>query len=106
MSPMLSRPTIKTFKKPLHISEYPTGPCFEAGHLVKENAGWRIERPVVRSEYCIGCYYCYLCCPEGVIFKSEDEGKIEIDYAFCKGCGICARVCKRGAIEMIKEAGI
>ncbi len=104
MSTKLSRPAIKKLKKPLHISEYPIGPCFEAGHLVTENAGWRINRPVVLPEKCIGCYNCYLCCPEGVIFKSEDEGKIEIDYAFCKGCGICARICKRDAIEMIKEA--
>lgn len=100
------RPGISKFKKPTHISEYPVGPCFEAGHLVTENAGWRTEKPVQQKEKCIGCYYCYLCCPEGVIFKSEGEGKIDIDYAFCKGCGICAKVCKKNAIQMIREVAV
>lgn len=31
---------------------------------------------------------------------------IAIDYDFCKGCGICAKVCKFGAIEMIPEAQV
>jgi pyruvate ferredoxin oxidoreductase delta subunit len=70
--------------------------------LVTENAGWRTEKPILDKEKCTGCFYCYLCCPEGVIFKLD--GKIGIDYSFCKGCGICARVCKSEAIVMIREA--
>ncbi len=97
----MNRPGIRKFKKPEHISEYPTGPCFEAGHLITENAGWRTEKPVHHKEQCVGCFYCYLCCPEGVIFKSV--GKIDIDYAFCKGCGICAKICKKDAIEMVRD---
>ncbi len=97
----MNRPTLRKFKKPGHISEYPTGPCFDAGHLVSINAGWRTEKPVVNGERCIGCFYCYLCCPEGVIFKVEN--KIDIDFDYCKGCGICARVCKKNAIKMERE---
>jgi pyruvate ferredoxin oxidoreductase delta subunit len=26
-----------------------------------------------------------------------------VDYDFCKGCGICAEECARGAIEMVGE---
>jgi pyruvate ferredoxin oxidoreductase delta subunit len=26
-----------------------------------------------------------------------------IDYAHCKGCGICAKVCPVSCIEMVKE---
>lgn len=97
----MNRPAVRKFVKPKHISDYPVGPCYEAGHLVTENAGWRTERPVIALNQCIACYYCYLCCPEGVIFKKDK--KVDIDYAFCKGCGICARVCPKTAVKMIRE---
>lgn len=96
------RPALTKYKTPEHISEYPVGPCYQAGHLVTENAGWRTEKPVLDNENCTGCFSCYLCCPEGVIFKLD--GKIDIDYSFCKGCGICARICKSEAIEMVRES--
>ncbi len=38
-------------------------------------------------------------CPEGAIDKKE----MEIDLDYCKGCGICAAECPKGAIVMIKE---
>lgn len=95
------KPSLRKFKRPEHISGYPTGPCYDAGHLVSVNAGWRTEKPQIDTEKCSGCHYCYLCCPEGVIYKDGD--KIGIDFDFCKGCGICARVCKRKAILMVRE---
>jgi pyruvate ferredoxin oxidoreductase delta subunit len=41
-------------------------------------------------------------CPEAAIQPNE-EGKPEIDWRFCKGCGVCANECPTGSIEMIKE---
>jgi pyruvate ferredoxin oxidoreductase delta subunit len=38
-------------------------------------------------------------CPEACISK---EG-IEIDFQYCKGCGICAVECPAEAIVMVKE---
>ncbi|GAE86789.1 4Fe-4S dicluster domain-containing protein [Acetivibrio straminisolvens] len=97
----MNRPKLREYVKPKHIKDYPVGPCYTAGHLVTENADWRTEKPVVESTKCTGCFYCYLCCPEGVIYK---EGKaVDIDYAFCKGCGICARVCPKKAVKMIRK---
>ena len=32
------------------------------------------------------------------------NGGIEIDYDFCKGCGVCAKACRFGAITMIPES--
>ena len=34
---------------------------------------------------------------------SKQDGKAVIDYDFCKGCGICAKICKIGAIGMEAE---
>ncbi|MDR0426973.1 MAG: 4Fe-4S binding protein [Dysgonamonadaceae bacterium] len=97
----MNRPRLKKYIKPEHIKDYPVGPSFEAGFLTSENSGWRTEKPVVNNSRCTACRQCYLCCPEGVIFKKDEV--IDIDYSFCKGCGICARVCPKKAIIMRQE---
>ena len=35
----------------------------------------------------------------------NEDGSFEICYDYCKGCGICAHECKKGAITMqpVKE---
>jgi len=97
----MNRPTITKYNRPEHIRDYPTGTNYQAGHLVDKNAGWRTFRPVIDKETCVNCLVCYLVCPDGVIFKSED--KVDIDYDFCKGCGVCANECNVDAIKMEKE---
>ncbi|MDR2502390.1 MAG: 4Fe-4S binding protein [Oscillospiraceae bacterium] len=73
--------------------------AFEAGYLVTQNGGWRSERPVIDEAKCVKCRQCYLYCPDGTISQ-----EISVDYDFCKGCGICAKICKPGAIAMRREA--
>lgn len=59
---------------------------------------WSLDRPVLTDE-CTACALCALFCPEGAISRS-DSG-MEIDYLYCKGCGICEVVCPvRNAIAM------
>jgi pyruvate ferredoxin oxidoreductase delta subunit len=99
----MKRPELRAFPKPKHIKDYPAGPCYEAGYLVTDNAGWRSEKPVVDLTKCTGCNICYMSCPDGVVFK--ENGKVAIDYLFCKGCGICAKVCRSRAIGMVREGG-
>ena len=94
------RPHIRE-KKDFAFAEVPENTSFEAGYLVTVNSGWRSIRPVINSEKCKCCEQCYLYCPDGVI--SINYGKAVIDYDFCKGCGICAKICKIGAIGMEAE---
>ena len=51
---------------------------------------------------CFGCDNCYGVCPDNAIVKLG-EGQYEIDYDYCKGCGLCAAECPCGAIEMRPE---
>ena len=51
---------------------------------------------------CFGCDNCYGVCPDNAIVKLGD-GSYEIDYDYCKGCGLCATECPCGAIEMEPE---
>ena len=88
-------------KKQFGFEDIPENTAFEAGYLVTKNSGWSIIRPVVNGEKCVGCTQCYLYCPDGVI--SMKNGKAEVDYDFCKGCGICSKICKPKAIEMESE---
>ncbi len=96
-----SKPYLRDFKAIQKLSEYPRGTYFEAGHLVTKNAGWRNLRPVIDTEKCVNCLQCYMYCPDGVIYKKDS--KVSIDYDFCKGCGICTKICKFGAISMESE---
>lgn len=88
-------------KTQFSFEEIPDTTSFEAGYLVTKNAGWRNIRPVINKDKCVGCLQCYLYCPDGVIYKKD--GKVDIDYDFCKGCGICRKICKVGAIAMEAE---
>ena len=94
------RPYVRE-KKSFTFDEVPENTSFEACYLTTVNSGWRSVRPVISSEKCVGCEQCYLYCPDGVI--SVRDGKAVIDYDFCKGCGICAKICKIEAIGMEAE---
>jgi pyruvate ferredoxin oxidoreductase delta subunit len=65
-----------------------------------ETGTWRLERPVINKDACTSCLLCWVYCPEAVISKDT----IEIDYTYCKGCGVCAEECPADAISMVKEA--
>ena len=102
-------PTLRT-REP-QPAEYAGTTCYEAGYLVARNAGWRNMRPVVDPTACTGCLQCYLYCPDGTIFKAAPAPganpkatvQVAVDYDFCKGCGVCAKECRFGAIAMRNE---
>lgn len=100
----MDRPKVKIYNQPKNINEYPLGPSFTSGHLVDVSSGMRSFRPVIDAEKCVKCMRCFLVCPDGTIDKSGEA--LEIDYDFCKGCGICAKECKFNAITMHKEGEI
>ena len=61
---------------------------------------WKTFMPIRDLEKCTVCVTCVLMCPDGAIRYRKDIGKIEFDYNFCKGCGICANECPTKAITM------
>ncbi|MDR3305562.1 MAG: 4Fe-4S binding protein [Clostridiales Family XIII bacterium] len=95
---MIIKPTLRDRPGAWALSDYPEGTYWEAGYLTQKNAGWRSERPVIDKEKCTGCLQCYLYCPDGTI-----DSDLNIDCDFCKGCGICAKICRVSAIRMEGE---
>ena len=95
------KPYLRDFV-PQNLEDIPEATAYEAGYLVTKNAGWRNVRPVIDNIKCVGCLQCYLYCPDGVIF--QDDNKVDVDYNFCKGCGICVKACPFTAISIRMEA--
>jgi 2-oxoacid:acceptor oxidoreductase delta subunit (pyruvate/2-ketoisovalerate family) len=52
---------------------------------------------------CNECENCYVFCPDASIIKTEEVFSHQVDYDFCKGCGICFSECPRGAISLKEE---
>jgi NADPH-dependent glutamate synthase beta subunit-like oxidoreductase len=53
---------------------------------------------------CNECENCYVFCPDASIIKTEEILSRQVDYDFCKGCGICFSECPRGVISLKEEA--
>lgn len=70
-----------------------------------DNTGaWRIQRrPKFLQKNCISCRMCFLVCPEHCISGSQ-KNAYQTDYNYCKGCGLCAKVCPKADIEMVEES--
>jgi 2-oxoacid:acceptor oxidoreductase delta subunit (pyruvate/2-ketoisovalerate family) len=73
------------------------------GGLDRENALYEARR-CLSCGNCFSCDNCYGVCPDNAVIKLGAPGeRYEIDYDYCKGCGICVAECPCGAIEMVPE---
>ena len=52
------------------------------------------------TDNCVRCLTCVRSCPFDVPVFDEKEKVIKIDEALCHGCGVCACVCPRRAIQL------
>ncbi len=74
------------------IKNTPTSPEFKTGE-------WKTKEPYYHAEKCTHCLLCWLYCPDSVItVKNKKIDVFLLEY--CKGCGICAKICPVNAIEM------
>jgi len=83
------------------------------------NLGFSEEEAQAEAGRCFSCGTCNLCdtclifCPDVAIartpplfpptFGGDEGGGYEINYDYCKGCGICAEECPRYAISTEEE---
>jgi 2-oxoacid:acceptor oxidoreductase delta subunit (pyruvate/2-ketoisovalerate family) len=74
------------------------------GGLDESNALFEARR-CMSCGSCFACDNCYGVCPDNAVIKLDPTGSYayEIDYDYCKGCGLCAEECPCGAIQMEPE---
>lgn len=73
------------------------------GGNVVETGSWRTIKPIIHKEKCMNCGLCEIFCPDNAIIRTNNE--VNIDYRYCKGCGICMNECQIIAIEMVRDIG-
>lgn len=72
------------------------------------NLGLDLVEAVAEAKRCFNCAVCNDCeiclifCPDNAI-RRDPGGGFEVDLDYCKGCGLCAEECPRGAIVMTRE---
>jgi len=76
----------------------------EPGSSLKYKTGdWRAFHPVIDEKKCIHCMRCILECPENSVGTLKDGKRGDIDLDYCKGCGVCSKICPVKAIVMERE---
>ncbi len=69
-----------------------------------ESAALREAERCFSCGTCNECENCYLFCPDASVLKRDEILSHQVDYDFCKGCGICFAECPRRAISLEEEA--
>jgi 2-oxoacid:acceptor oxidoreductase delta subunit (pyruvate/2-ketoisovalerate family) len=93
-APATIRPTLEAARRVTTFDEVVIG--------LDESTALFEARRCMSCGNCFGCDNCYGVCPDNAIIKLAD-GQYEVDYDYCKGCGLCAVECPCGAIEMEPE---
>ncbi len=83
------------------VTEY-EGPWASPKKLLAVKTGtWRYQKPLTNAAKCCRCGTCYLVCSSGCVVCTGTRFSANLDY--CKGCGVCARLCPVSAIRMVRE---
>ncbi|MCA9677883.1 MAG: NAD(P)-binding protein [Kofleriaceae bacterium] len=79
------------------------------GTFAEVHGGLDETTALFEARRCLSCGNCFECdncfgvCPDNAVIKLGPGKRFRFDLDFCKGCGVCARECPCGAIEMVAE---
>jgi 2-oxoacid:acceptor oxidoreductase delta subunit (pyruvate/2-ketoisovalerate family) len=75
----------------------------EVVHGLDWTGAVREARRCMTCGSCTECDNCLTFCPDAAVHHDERAGAYSVDLSHCKGCGICAAECPRGAIVLVPE---
>lgn len=93
--------------KPAHVLDFQELNLNYVKHQARLNQINDTTIAVEEAKRCLSCGHCNLCgncwlfCPD-IAVKLVNE-HYEIDYDYCKGCGICSHECPCSFISMVEE---
>jgi 2-oxoacid:acceptor oxidoreductase delta subunit (pyruvate/2-ketoisovalerate family) len=102
----------------LNLEHFEPAPVHEDGRLPAERsagsfdevnlgldrqAGLAEARRCFHCGVCNACELCLIFCPDLAISRRTGGPGFDIDYDYCKGCGLCNAECPRGAMAMTRE---
>jgi 2-oxoacid:acceptor oxidoreductase delta subunit (pyruvate/2-ketoisovalerate family) len=102
----------------LNLEHFESAPVHADRHLPVErsrtsfdevNQGLNSQTGLAEARRCFNCGVCNACelclifCPDLAISRRTGGPGFDIDYDYCKGCGLCNAECPRGAMAMTRE---
>lgn len=72
------------------------------GGLTEDNAPFEAPR-CPSCGTCFECDSCHDACPHNTVIKLGSGNRYRINLDFCKGCGLCAKECPCGALDVMPE---
>ena len=105
VDPFNLKKTEEIFKEALQFEDLAViiskQPCAMLTDAKNRKKGINIKY-TINQEKCIKCLICVknFTCP--AIFIEKDNGSVHINPLLCDGCGVCAQVCPKKAIEVKK----
>ncbi|QKE42240.1 NAD(P)-binding protein [Ferrovum myxofaciens] len=94
-APKIMRPVLDAIRRQSGFEEV-------QGGLNENNALFEARR-CLSCGNCFECDNCYGVCPDNAVIKLGHGKRFQINYDYCKGCGICVAECPCGAIKMVPE---
>ena len=92
----------KTVRPQLEIARRTSSFDEVQGGLTESNALFEARR-CLSCGNCFECDNCYGVCPDNAVIKLGAGKRFQFNYDYCKGCGICAKECPCGTIDMLPE---
>lgn len=92
----------KTVRPMLDLLRRQSGFDEVQGGLDEGNALFEARR-CLSCGNCFECDNCYGVCPDNAVIKLGAGKRFQINYDYCKGCGMCVAECPSGSIKMVPE---
>lgn len=92
----------KTVRPMLDLLRRQSGFDEVQGGLDEGNAQFEARR-CLSCGNCFECDNCYGICPDNAVIKLGAGKRFQINYDYCKGCGMCVAECPSGSIKMVPE---